>query len=145
MKIRTILTVLLAISIFSCDKTGAKPEIDFYELGFENSKTALAGDELHMDAEVVAENKIDRIDIEIHPEGDEHKKSASMSPVAEEWEFDTIYTEFSGLKNTHFHKHIKVPAEAGSGHYHFHFSVTDLEGYQSVHEEEIEILATEAK
>lgn len=144
MKIRITLSIVLALLIGSCDKSGANPEIDFHELGFENTKTAVAGNELHMDADVVAENKIDRIKIEIHPEGDEHKKSAVISPVSEEWEFDTTYTEFSGLKNTNFHKHIEVPADAGPGHYHFHFSVTDMEGYQSLHEEEIEILAAEA-
>ena len=79
MKIRTIIAVvILATMTVSCDKTGAKPEIDFHELGFENSKTAEAGDELHMDAEVVAENKIDRIEVTLHPEG-EHKKSTALN------------------------------------------------------------------
>ena len=144
MKIRTIIGVLLVIMAVSCDKTGAKPEIDFHELGFENSKTAEAGDELHMDAEVVAENKIDRIEVTLHPEGD-HKKSTKILLSDGEWEFDSVYTEFSGLRNTEFHKHIEVPIDAETGDYHFHFSVTDLEGYQTVFEDEVEILAPEVK
>lgn len=145
MKIRTIIGVLLVTMAISCEKTGAKPEIDFHELGYENSKTAEAGDELHMDAEVLAENKIDRIQVILHPEGEEHKKSSKTRLSEGEWEFDSVYTEFSGLKNTEFHKHIEVPPDAEAGHYHFHFSVTDLEGYQTVYEDEVEILASETK
>ncbi len=145
MKIRTIIpTVSLAMMIVSCDKTGA-PVIDFHELGYENSGTAEAGDELHMDAEVVAENKIDRIEVIIHPEGEGHKMTTMILLSEGEWKFDSIYTEFSGLRNTGFHKHIDVPQSAESGHYHFHFSVTDLEGYQTVYEDEVEILSPSKK
>jgi len=143
MKIRAIISVVLVLMAVSCDKS-SPPEIDFHELGFENSKTAEAGDELHMDAEIVAENKIDRIEVTLHPEGD-HKKSAKILLFDGEWEFDSVYTEFSGLRNTEFHKHIEVPIDAETGDYHFHFSVTDLEGYQTVFEDEVEILAPEAK
>ena len=57
-----------------------------------------------------------------------------------EWEFDSVYIEFSGLRNTEFHKHIEVPIDAETGDYHFHFSVTDMEGSQTVFEDEVEIL-----
>jgi hypothetical protein len=144
MKTTTLITVtviILSMLTISCDKTDSKPEIDFHELGFDNSKTAVAGDELHMDAEIVAENQIDRIEIEIHPEGDGHKNAALNLLSEEEWEFDTVYTKFSGLKNTHFHEHIEVPEDVEPEHYHFHFAVTDMEGNQTVFEEEVEILA----
>jgi hypothetical protein len=85
----------------------------------------------------VAEGKIDKVTVEIHSEGGHEGKSASNSLF--EWEADTAYTEFYGLKNTTFHKHLEIPAEADTGHYHFHFIVTDLEGQQSSVEEEIEI------
>lgn len=141
MKIRTIITTaIIATLLISCDNTGA-PTIDFHELGFENSGTAEVGDELHMDAEVVAENKIDRIKVELHPEGEEHKKTTLIVLDEGEWEFDSVYTEFAGLKNTEFHKHIEIPLDAETGHYHFHFAVTDMEGYQTVFEDEVEILA----
>ena len=146
MKTRIVIaTLFFTIIAVSCDKTGVKPEIDFHELGYENSKTAEAGDELHLDAEIVAENKIDRIEVELHPEGDEHKKLTRIVLSEEHWEFDSIYTEFEGLKNTEFHKHIEIPLEAETGDYHFHFSVTDLEGNQTVFEDEVEILAPAAK
>ena len=144
MKNRIFLMLLLAVFVVSCNQTGAAPEIDFHELGFNNSKTAEAGDELHMDAEIVAENKIDRVEVELHPEG-EHMKSVSFSISSEEFEFDSVYTEFSGLLNAEFHKHIEIPAEAELGDYHFHFAVIDMEGYQTVFEDEVEIVAPAVK
>jgi hypothetical protein len=56
-----------------------------------------------------------------------------------EWEFDSTYTEFSGIINPTFHKHIDIPVDADTGHYHFHFIVTDLDGQQTTVEEELEI------
>ena len=57
----------------------------------------------------------------------------------DEWEIDTTYTRFSGLKNTTFHEHIDVSVHAEIGDYHFHLIVTDMEGQQTSVEEELEI------
>lgn len=140
MKTTAISTILLALLLISCEKEGAAPEIDFHELGMENSKTVFAGEELHMDAEILAENKVERIELEIHSEGDYHDKGTSYGKPLDEWEFDTVYTKFSGVKNPHFHEHIEIPGDAEPGDYHFHFVVTDMEGYQATFEEEIEVL-----
>lgn len=110
--------------------------IDFHEIGMENSKTVAAGEEFHMDADVEADNKIDKIEVELHPEGDHMKKG-----TLDEWEIDTVYTGFSGLRNTNFHEHIDVPLTAEPGTYHFYFKVTDMEGYQTVYEDDVEVLA----
>lgn len=117
------------------DETNPKPDVDLTELGYENEKIAYKGADLHIEAEIVAEGKIDKVTIEIHPEGD-HEKSTLHEG---EWEVDTTYTKFSGLKNTNFHEHIDVPVHADTGHYHFHFAVTDMDGQQTVVEEELEI------
>ncbi len=131
----------VVLMIVSCENTG-RPEILSFELGMEGDKMAAAGDELHMEAEVVAEGTIDRIEVEIHSEGDhDHKKGLLSDEDEGEWEFDTVYTKFSGLKNTSFHEHIEVPATAEPGEYHFYFKVIDMEGYQTVHEDEFELVA----
>lgn len=134
---------LIAGSLFtSCEKdeeTNPKPVITLNELGYENSKIAYAGTDLHIEAEVVAEGKIDYVTIEIHPEGEHDEKLSSTTLHEGEWEVDTTFTEFSGLKNTTFHKHIDVPVNAEVGHYHFHFIVTDMDGQQTTVEEELEI------
>lgn len=137
--------VLAAVVIMtSCGKT-EKPEIGSFELGYENSKTAYVGDDLHMDAEIVAEGTIDKIHIVIHPEGGHAKKGVRSVLDEGEWEVDTTYTKFSGLKNATFHEHIEIPMDAEPGDYHFHFEVTDMEGYQTVYEEELELLALQIK
>lgn len=138
-KMRTIVlltfALTIALSFASCedDETASKPVVTLIELGEENSKTGYAGSDLHIEAEIVAEGKIDKVNIEIHPEGEHEEKGVA-------WEVDTTYTEFSGLKNTIFHKHIDIPANAEPGHYHFHFTVTDMEGQQAAVEEEFEII-----
>jgi hypothetical protein len=134
--------ILSIVLITSCSDAG-RPEVSSFELGYENSKTGVPGGELHMDAEVLAEGKIDVIQVGIHPEMDHKKGSARLESSAEGWEFDTTYTKFSGLKNTDFHEHIEIPEDAEPGHYHFHFSVTDMEGYQESYEEEFELVIEE--
>jgi hypothetical protein len=136
------LTLVIFGGLFftACEKDDpiAKPVINMTELGYENSKMAYQGDDLHVEADVIAEGKIDKIEIVLHPEG-EHMKKSLVIYQAGEWETDTTFTEFSGLKNATFHKHIAIPKDAEPGHYHFHFSVTDLEGNQAAVEDEIEI------
>ncbi|MEX0983061.1 MAG: DUF4625 domain-containing protein [Bacteroidales bacterium] len=136
--VNSTLLIAAAVVMASCGKT-EKPEIGSFELGYENSKIAYVGADLHMDAEIVAEGRIDVIRIEIHPEGDHAKKGVRSALDEGEWEVDTTYTRFSGLKNTTFHDDIEIPADAETGHYHFYFEVTDMEGYQTVIEEELEI------
>lgn len=140
-RIKSMAAIIAAASmviIYSCEKDVPKPVINLTELGYENSKTVYAGSDLHIEAEIVAEGKIDKVTIEIHPEG-EHAKGTSATLREGIWEVDTTYTKFSGLKNTTFHEHIDIPVCAEPGHYHFHFTVTDMEGNQTTVEEELEI------
>lgn len=141
MKTKQIFTIILIaagiLTFNACNKEPAKPEITLNELGYNNSKIGYLGSELHIEADIVAEGKIDKVTIEIHPEGGHEGRSGAI--VLFEWEVDTVYTEFFGLKNTEFHKHLEIPAEAYTGHYHFHFIVTDLEGQQASVEEELEV------
>lgn len=136
------LVLVLAIALQACNKdddetTLNPPVINNFELGLEDSGIGYLGAELHMEAEIVAEAKIDRIQVTIHHEG-EHEKSVYDE---EEWEVDTTYTKFSGLKNTEFHEHVDVPVHAEEGEYHFHFVVIDMEGNSKEIERELEIMA----
>lgn len=131
-----LIAIALTAGLFiaSCNKEDeiAKPVIAIHELGegdsHGNDHTAKVGGELHMDVEVIAEGKIDKIQVIIHPEG------------AGTWELDTIYTKFSGLKNADFHQHVEIDSTAVAGPYHFDFIVTDMEGNQSSAEAELEIV-----
>ena len=151
MKNKIIITGILMAGICygSCEKKNddgslPAPVVILNELGYENSMTAYAGSDLHIEAEIVAEGKIDKVSIDIHPEGG-HAKSFLKTLQESEWVVDTTYTGFSGLKNTILHEHLDIPADADTGHYHFHLIVTDLEGQQTIVEEELEILHTPVK
>jgi hypothetical protein len=132
----------IALTLSSCKKDEddpvAAPAVTLTELGYDNSKIGIAGTELHIEADIVSEGTINTVTVEIHPEG-EHEKNGSIILDEDHWEVDTTYTEFSGLKNTTFHKHIDIPVTADTGHYHFHFIVTDMEGQQTLVEEELEV------
>jgi hypothetical protein len=136
-----VITMAAGVIFTSCQKEETpKPEIISFELGHDNSKTGYIGSDLHIDSEILAPGKIDRIKVEIHFEGAHDEKSAFAGTDEEGWEFDSVYTEFSGLKNTVFHKDIPIPEHAEEGDYHFHFSVTDMDGKQAYIDEELEIM-----
>jgi len=124
----------------SCEKDDelAKPEITNIEIGYDNSKLATLGNDLHIEAKIVALGKINTVQVTLHPEGEHEHKSGFEE---EEWEFDSVYIEFNGLKNATFHKHIDIPVTAEVGEYHFHFIITDMEGNQTSIEEDVDIEA----
>ncbi len=139
-----LIAIAFALGLFftSCEKddeTNPKPVVTLSELGYENSKIGYVGSDLHIQAEILAEGKVDKVTIEIHPEGEHEEKSASVVLHEGEWDFDTTYTEFSGMIDPTFHKHVDIPMHADTGHYHFHFIVTDMDGQRTTVVEELEI------
>jgi hypothetical protein len=135
-----VISMASVLLITACsDDEVDPPVITIHELGegdtHGNDHTAIIGGELHMDVDIVAEGKINTVQVIIHPEGEHHKSNSDG-----EWELDTTYTKFSGLKNTNFHEHIEIDTTAEAGEYHFDFIVTDMEGNQSSADAELEIL-----
>ena len=114
--------VVLAFVSVSCKKDApvAKPQITLTEVGHENSFKAMRGDDLHLEADILAEGLISRIDVEIHQEDGS-------------FEIEKTYTDgkYIGVKNVEFHEHIDIPADAPLGEYHLHFTVADREGQTS--------------
>lgn len=133
--------IALALFTFSsCKDEVASPVISDVEVGLKNSKVAYKGADLHLEANIVAEGKISKIQVTIHPADEaDHigaMKSKSALTHEGEWEVDTTYTKFSGLKNATFHEHIDVPANAPAETYHLHIIVVDMEGNSTEFEEE---------
>lgn len=116
----------LSALLISCNKTSA-PSVTFTEIGHENSKVAMRGDDMHLEADVVAEGLIGSIHVELH-KGD--------------YEIEKEYTsgKYIGVKNTEFHEHIEIPSDAPLGEYHLHFTVTDRDGRQTMAEAHVEII-----
>lgn len=122
--------MLNSFLLASCTKEDNKlpPQINDFELGYENSGIAYLGSDLHIEAEILADAKIDRITLLIHHEGEHGKKTTYYLLDDDEWVVDSTYTKFSGLKNTTFHEHLNVPIEVEAGEYHLDFAVIDMDG-----------------
>ena len=141
-----IAAITFALIFNACDKDyeTPKPSIDNLEIGNHNSKIGYVGADLHIEAAIIAEGRIERIVIEIHYSCDhDHEHDDKNGHHHHEWEFEKTYDEFSGLKNTHFHKHIDIPEDIKTGYYHFHFRVVDKEGYTAEVNEDIDIRSEE--
>lgn len=129
-KLKSITLAVVAVAVLglsSCDKEKDPPTISNLEVGENNSKTATIGDELHLDAEIDAPGKIDKIVVELHPEG------GSGDDIEAE------FTKYAGQLNADFHDHIEIPSTAEAGEYHFHLKVTDEEGQTTEVDAEVDI------
>lgn len=123
---------LLAFSSCSSDDDDdnpAKPVINLTEVGSENSKIGVAGNDLHLEGSIIADGLIKQIDIEIHQESGGN------------YTIEKSYTDgkYIGVKNADFHEHIDIPADAPAGDYHLHFTVTDQSGQTTTAESELTI------
>lgn len=122
---KTLIVAFAAITILAaCNKEEEKtaaPVITLTEVGHENSHRATPGDDMHLEADIVAEGLINAINVELHLE------------EGGDYEIEKSYTEgkYIGVRNTEFHEHIDIPADAPNGEYHLHFTVTDREGQQT--------------
>lgn len=135
MSLMMALITMVTLSFTSCgndddDVLPAKPSITLTEVGHDNGKHAHPGHDLHLEADLLAEGLIQRIDIEIHQEGGANK-------IVEQ-----SYTtgKYIGVRNAEFHEHIDIPADAPLGEYHLHFTVTDKHGQQTTVEDHIELI-----
>ncbi|MBK9291883.1 MAG: DUF4625 domain-containing protein [Bacteroidetes bacterium] len=134
-----IVVIILALFTFTaCNKDDQKPSIKNLEIGYDNSGQVVAGEELHLEAEILAPEKIERVELEIHKEGGH--KSLRLVFGAGEWHLEKVYDKFKGLKDTDFHEHVDVPADAPAGDYHLHLSVIDQKGNKAEAEGELRVL-----
>ena len=136
MKTNNILRFLaiftLVAGLAACQKNPAAPKITLTEVGHENSGKAEQGDDMHLEADILAEGLIKSIHVEIHKENGSY-------------EIEKSYTtgKYIGVKNIEFHEHIDIPAEAPLGEYHLHFTVTDNEGQTATAETHVEVIAND--
>jgi hypothetical protein len=123
---------LSMLAFSSCDKDEskpAKPVVIITEVGSHDAPEGkvTAGTKLHLEAEIIAEGLIARIDVEIHQEEDGN------------FEIEESYTDgkYIDVKNADFHEHIDIPADAPEGEYHLHLTVTDKTGQTTTAESEL--------
>ncbi len=92
------------------------PTVDGFEVGLN-----AAGNDLHVEADITAPNKIAKAVVEVHGNG---------------WEKEVTYTDAGMVGQTAYnlHNHIDVTA-APKGHYHVHLKVVDQAGKENEFEE----------
>ncbi len=129
---------LVALTLASCKKDSRLPVIKNFEIGYDNSGQVIAGQELHLDADIEAPEKIDRVELEIHKEGG-HKTTVILFD-GKEWHLEKVYDKYKGLKNTDFHEHVDIPLNAPAGDYHVDLSVIDLKGNKAKAEGDLKVL-----
>lgn len=133
----------LGLASFSCSNddnpTGNAPVISGFEYGEGSSHStepvAYKGSDLHMEAEILAENTISSITVDIHA----HDLTPAEDEV--EWDFEKTYTDAKyQVINADFHEHIDIPENIPTGKYHVTLTVTDKLGNSTEIEGHIDIL-----
>ncbi len=142
----SLFAAVMAFTLTSCEKDPAAPVISDVEIGMNNSKTAVIGSDLHIDASILAEAKIARIILVIHPEGEgahaPAQKMMAVMNVENHWEVDSTYTgKYADVKNIQFHEDLEIPDNIAAGAYHFELLVVDMLGQTNEYETEITLLA----
>lgn len=130
-----ITTFLIAALLSSCSKDDApvvyeKPTVEISEVGANNSKIAYPGNDLHLEADIVAPGKIANIKLQI-----------TLATTNYGWDLVKTYTKnYEGLKNATFHEHVDVPADARAGMYTLVLVVTDEQGQKTLTKTDFEIV-----
>lgn len=133
---KSAFAVTLGALIFttSCKNDDDAPndtiQIQLTEVGTANSGEAVAGSDVHLDAEIIASARIANVIVEIHNETD-----ASIPEITQE------FSDYNGQINANFHQHIDIPADYPAGEYHLHLTVIDANGNSETAEAELVILA----
>ena len=145
-KLLTVIT-LLAITFYSCssddddNNVPNAPVIADFEVGEggthgEEGQIAYRGSDLHLEAEILAENTISSITVNIHSD------EVTPGEGEEAWEMIATYNDTNyQVKNTHLHEHYDIPSSAPAGEYHVIVTVMDQAGNDTTIEEHITIIA----
>jgi len=121
--------IVLAATVTSCKKENdilVAPTVTNLEIGTGNNKQGIIGKDFHLNADVVAGDKIDLVKVII--------SSAA-------WRFEVTWDIYSGAKNTNVHKHFTIPADAIAGDYDFTLLITDQNGQELRITEDFKILS----
>lgn len=135
--IKIIFAFILVSGLFvSCKKEEEMPKVtqpkaENVEIGYANNKQAIRGRDFHFNADLLAGDKIESVQIKILPKAGETYTSA--------WKMEIAWEEFKGLKNANVHKHFTIPLEAPEGKFDFFFIVSDANGSKLELKEDFQI------
>ena len=118
-------SMFMAMAFTACDSDNSEdqkpiPTIDKIELGLGNNETGVIGQDFHFNAEIVAADKIQDVQIKI--------TQKSTETYSKAWNHEIVWTQYAGAKNATVHKHFDIPADAAEGKYDFTIIVNDQNG-----------------
>ncbi len=130
-----LLLIGISCSNEDIDPVLRMPTVKNIEIGYGNQKTAVIGEDFHFNADVIAGERIEDILLRIQQREEED--------YSEPWEFELVWGQYAGLKNTNIHEHFVLPENAPPGKYDFVFTVSDTNGEVLVIREDFEIVDKE--
>lgn len=98
----------------------SKPKVENVELGLGDAGIAVIGEDFHFNADLLAVNKLDTVQIRIRQRAGESYSKA--------WTHEITWMQYKGLRNANVHKHFAIPADAAEGKYDFVVIVKDEDG-----------------
>jgi hypothetical protein len=117
-------TLIFAVLFTACKKDDVPPHptpaIDNIEIGLGNNEIGVIGQDFHFNADVVAGDKIENIQVSI--------VQRSGETYSKLWQHEVTWEQYRGAKNANVHKHFDVPADAPEGRYDFFIIVNDQNG-----------------
>lgn len=107
------------------------PTAEHVEIGYANNKQAIRGRDFHFNADLLAGDKIESVQVEI--------LAKAGQTYTSQWKMEIAWDEYKGLKNANVHKHFTIPIEAPEGKYDFFFIVNDANGTKLELKEDFQI------
>lgn len=139
---KAIAAVCLFVATFTACKKDSqsvpeliKPTIDNIEIGLGNNQIGVIGKDFHFNAEILAGDKIENVQVKILP------RSGETYPKP--WELEITWDQYKDAKNATAHKHFDIPADAVEGTYDFFIIVNDQNGTTREEKREISIYKAE--
>ena len=121
--------ILLIFYTSSCKEEDANLAVSITSLGYNNTHIGYLGGTLGVNAGILAEKKIENIDVEIRKENGNLKYGAENDAFIFVWSFDSVYTDkYSGETEATFIEDIVIPMDADTGAYIFTIKVVDQKG-----------------
>jgi hypothetical protein len=121
--------ILLIFYTSSCKEEDANLAISITSLGYNNTHIGYLGGTLGVNAGILAEKKIENIDVEIRKENGNLKYGDENDAFIFVWSFDSVFTDkYSGETEATFIEDIVIPMDADTGAYIFTIKVTDQKG-----------------
>jgi len=125
--IKAISAIFLLVATFTACKKDSQPgpdptapTIDNIEVGLNNNEMGVIGRDFHLNLDIIAGDKIEKVEIKI--------QQISGESYEKDWSFEISWEDFKGAKNATVHKHFDIPAAAIEGKYDFLIIVHDQNG-----------------